>query len=82
MSIFSVKFLLLLIAALVLYYTAARRKQWILLLVFNHPDEKYTLKVNAEKRCRVLLWIRILTIVPFAVLTLYLFTHVQERVYL
>ena len=54
----------------------------ILLLVFNHPDEKYTLKVNAEKRCRVLLWIRILTIVPFAVLTLYLFTHVQERVYL
>ena len=51
----------------------------ILLLVFNHPDEKYTLKVNAEKRCRVLLWIRILTIVPFAVLTLYLFTHVQER---
>ena len=54
----------------------------ILLLVFNHPDEKYTLKVNAEKRCRVLLWIRILTIVPFAVITLYLFTHAQERVYL
>ena len=53
----------------------------ILLLVFNHPDEKYTLKLNAEKRVRALLWLRTIIILPFAVFCVYLFTMAPERVY-
>lgn len=53
----------------------------ILLLVFNHPEEKYTLKMNAEKRCRALLWLRTIIILPFAVFCLYLFTMAPEKVY-
>lgn len=53
----------------------------ILLLVFNHPEEKYTLKMNADKRCRVLLWLRTIIILPFALLCVYLFTMAPERVY-
>lgn len=53
----------------------------ILLLVFNHPDEKFTLKTNGEKRCRALLWARTLILVPFALLCLYMFIKAPGRVY-
>lgn len=53
----------------------------ILLLVFNHPDDKYTLKIGAEKRCRALLWLRTVIILPFALLCIYLFTMAPDRVY-
>lgn len=51
----------------------------IMLLVFNHPDEKYTLKMHAEKRCRALLWLRTLIILPFAVFCVYLFTMAPRK---
>lgn len=53
----------------------------ILLLIFNHPDEKYTLKVGADKRLRALMWLRTIIILPFALLTLYLFTMAPDRIY-
>ena len=51
----------------------------ILLLVFNHPDEKYTLKMNADKRCRALLWLRTIIILPFAIFCIYLFTMAPRK---
>ncbi len=53
----------------------------ILLLVFNHPDEKYTLKVNGTRRCRALMWLRTLIILPFALLCVYIFTQAPNRIY-
>ena len=51
----------------------------IMLLVFNHPDEKYTLKMNADKRCRALLWLRTIIILPFAIFCIYLFTMAPRK---
>lgn len=53
----------------------------ILLLVLNHPSERIKLPVDGEKCPRVLYWLRALILVPFLVLTLYLFTHTEFRIY-
>lgn len=44
-----------------------------LLLAFNHPEKQPRLPVSGDRQVRALLWLRMLLIVPFAALTLYLF---------
>ena len=53
----------------------------VLLLVLNHPGEKIKLKVSGEKNVRALLWLRTLIILPFALLSVYLFARTVSRVY-
>ena len=45
----------------------------VLLLAFNHPEKKVSLPVSGDKHVRVLVWARMLIIVPFVALSLYLF---------
>ncbi len=45
----------------------------VMLLVLNHPEEKIKLKVSGDVNCRALMWIRTLIIVPFALLSVYMF---------
>ena len=53
----------------------------LLLLILNHPDQKIKPPLFGEKNCRVLLWARIVIIVPFILATLYLYLIYPERIY-
>lgn len=53
----------------------------VMLLVLNHPEEKIKLKVSGDRHVRALMWVRILIIIPFAALTVYLFAKTANRVY-
>ena len=53
----------------------------VMLLVLNHPEEKIKLKVSGDRHVRALAWARILLIIPFAALTVYLFAKTANRVY-
>lgn len=53
----------------------------ILLLVINHPAEKVKTPINGNKNCRVLLWGRILMIVPFILVTIWLFIKAPIKYY-
>ena len=53
----------------------------VLLLVFNHPEEKIKLKISGDRHVRVLLWVRMLIIVPFILMTLFLFVKTANKIY-
>lgn len=53
----------------------------ILLLVINHPEEKIKTPINGNKNCRILLWGRILMIIPFILITIWLFTKAPVKYY-
>lgn len=50
-----------------------------LLLIFNHPEKQVKFKINGDRNIRALLWVRTLIIVPFVLLTLYLFAKSPYR---
>ena len=45
----------------------------VLLLVLNHPEKHVSLKIKGTKNVRLLVWARMLIILPFAAFCLYLF---------
>ncbi len=45
----------------------------ILLLAFNHPEKRPKLPLSGDKPARVLVWARMLLILPFVLLSLYLY---------
>jgi len=45
----------------------------VLLLAFNHPEKQPKLPLSGDKPVRVLVWARMLLILPFALLSLYLY---------
>ena len=53
----------------------------LLLLILNHPAQKIKPPLFGEKNCRVLLWARIVIIVPFILATLYLYLIYPEKIY-
>ncbi len=52
-----------------------------LLLILNHPEEKIKTPINGDKNCRVLLWGRILMIIPFIIFTIWLFMKAPIKNY-
>ena len=53
----------------------------IMLLALNHPEKQVRLKVSGDKHVRVLLWVRALLIVPFTLLSLFLFAKTVTKIY-
>lgn len=52
-----------------------------LLLFFNRPDKDTEFKVSGERNCRPLLWVHAMLIVPYMMLTIWLFTQAPERIF-
>ena len=52
----------------------------IMLLALNHPEKQVRLKVSGDKHVRVLLWVRALLIVPFTLLSLFLFAKTVTKI--
>ena len=50
-----------------------------MLLILNHPEKQVKFKINGDRNIRALLWVRTLIIVPFVLLTLYLFAKSPYR---
>ncbi len=50
-----------------------------MLLILNHPEKQVKFKINGNRNIRALLWVRTLIIVPFVLLTLYLFAKSPYR---
>lgn len=50
-----------------------------MLLILNHPEKQLKFKINGDRNIRALLWVRTLIIVPFVLLTLYLFAKSPYR---
>lgn len=53
----------------------------ILLMAYNHPDRKLKAPLYGDKNCRVLLWARIVMIVPFILVVIALFTKAPIKLY-
>ena len=53
----------------------------ILLLVFNHPDKKVKAPLYGNKNCRALLWVRIVLMIPFVLMVIWLFSKAPIKHY-
>ena len=53
----------------------------IMLLALNHPEKQVKLKVSGDKHVRILIWARAVLIIPFTLLSLFLFAKTVTKVF-